>query len=82
MGATWFVSRAFHEYIDTNHLNWKRVTTHNNRNSVYRNCREKHRYFLERIIEMKDENLNKNTIGLSGIKVKAMANSILQKFYN
>lgn len=80
MGATWFVSRAYFEYVDKNHKNWQYVKTHNNRNSVFANNSHLHSYFLQQVDTMDENNLNKNTIGLDGNLVKQMANEILISF--
>ena len=77
MGATWFVSYAYHIYVDRGHANWKKVSTHQSRASVFSNCKEHNRFFLSKIIEMNEDNLNKNTLGLKGLEVKQMAKELL-----
>ncbi len=74
MGAAWFVSRAYYEYINKSHINWKRVSTFKNRNSVFMNrAKDYHLYFLEKVEHMNIKNLNKNTIHLEGEEIKKMA---------
>jgi len=77
MGATWFVSYAYYIYVDKGHANWRKVSTHQSRASVFSNSKEHHRFFLLKIIEMNEDNLNKNTIGLKGFEVKQMAKDLL-----
>ena len=79
MGATWFVSRAYNIYIDSNHTNWRNVPTYESGSSNFRNCVKLHRYFLDRVLEMKNDNLNKNKIDLTGSEVKKMALEIIMK---
>lgn len=77
MGAVWFVSYCYYDRIDKTHLNWKKISTASNRLSVYRRTVNFHKYWLNRVLEMSDGNLNKNTLGLSGQKVKTMAKKLL-----
>lgn len=78
MGAAWFVSRSYYEYIHRNHKNWMNVSTHKNRNSVFKNLNlETHLFLLKQVEFMDVINLNKNTIGLKGDEVKDMALEII-----
>ena len=79
MGACWFVSYCYNQKIDPNHRNWQNVGTAN-RISVFNKTQNKHRYYLERVLEMNDVNLNKNRIGLSSVRVKEMARDLLQNW--
>lgn len=80
IGATWFVSYAYHEYIDDSHMNWSGVTkaSQASRSSKYRRSREFHTEWLRRIASMSDNNLAKNSIGLSPIETKRMACRLLE----
>lgn len=60
------------------HTNWKNVSTYKNRISVYNRTQSYHTYWLKQIIQMNENNLDKNTIGLKGCEVIAMANKLLQ----
>ncbi|GHT16400.1 hypothetical protein AGMMS4956_18810 [Bacteroidia bacterium] len=82
MGATWFVSRAYNEYVDKRHADWQKVNPYNNRNSTFNRCRKLHPYFLKQIENMDVNNLNKNTIGIDGFTVKKMAKTTLEKIYS
>ena len=77
MGATWFVSYCYYDKIDPTHKNWKKVETHNSRQSVYRRTAHYHRFWLERVLEMDSERLSANTIGLTGDEVIKMAKILL-----
>lgn len=79
MGACWFVSYAYYCYIDKGHLNWNRVSTYNNRISVYNRSSRYRRLWLSEIVDMSNDNLNKNTIGLSATDIKTMAAELLKK---
>ena len=73
MGASWFVSYAYHKYIDSSHTNWSRVSTTQSRISKFNTSKEYHKYWLEQVLVMNSSNLSKNTIGLSSIQTKSMA---------
>lgn len=79
MGASWFVSYAYYRYIDGGHNNWKEVSTYQNRVKTFDWSKIHHRYFLSKIAEMNEVNLNKNTLGLKGSKIKQMAKEVLTK---
>ena len=78
MGATWFVSYAYYKKINNTHPNWKKVSTTQTRISTYNRSRHYHKYWLQEIIKMNDENLKKNKISLSPEETKAMANKLLK----
>lgn len=80
MGATWFVSYAYHDRVDKNHRNWERVSTAASRMSRYNAGIPCHKEWLQEVLVMKDENLSKNTIGLDARQVKAMAKEILDNW--
>ena len=77
MGVSWFVSYCYYDKIDPTHKNWKKVETHNSRQSVYRRTAHYHRSWLEKVSGMNPKNLNKNEIGLTGDEVIKMAKILL-----
>jgi hypothetical protein len=79
MGATWFVSYAYHIHADTGHTNWQRSATHPGRISVFKRTGGFHRFWLERVLEMDDDRLNTNEIGLEAGRTKEMARELLGK---
>lgn len=78
IGATWFVSYAYYERVDSSHLNWKQVSTFQSRISAYRSGEEYHRSWLNEVLAMNPSNLNKNTIGLDAQQIKKMVREILE----
>lgn len=79
MGAAWFVSYSYwHKY--SSHLNWRRVSTYQNRISVFEKTKKYHIYWLQQVTIMDEINLDKNTLGLSGIQVKKMAAELLKSY--
>ena len=78
MGATWFVSYCYYKNIDSTHDNWKTVKTCKNRISVYNSTINNHKYWLNKVLQMDENNLNKNTLGLRGKQVVKMADELLQ----
>ena len=79
MGASWFVSYAYYEHIDSTHKNWATVSTAPSRISNYNKGRKYHKVWLNEVLFMNPVNLNKNTIGLNAAQTKAMAKDILKK---
>ena len=79
IGATWFVSYSYYNYVDSSHENWKRVSTFKNRQATYRNTKQYHIFWLQKVLEMNPDQLNKNTINLSADTIKQMAKEILAK---
>ena len=77
MAASWFVSYAYHKYIDNSHMNWSKVSTAGSRISKFNACKIYHKYWLYQVIIMNPNNLNKNTIGLSASQTKTMAKELL-----
>lgn len=80
MSASWFVSYLWYDLIDKNHDYWKAVSTYKNRISVYNKTKKYRKIWLSYIIEMKTDNLNKNSIGLSGEIIKHMAKDLYNSF--
>jgi len=77
MGATWFVSYSFYLYKDKSHKNWKNISTHNIRISVFNKTRNYHAFWLQQVLVMNDKRLNTNEIGLKAKETKKMANVLL-----
>jgi hypothetical protein len=77
MGAAWFVSYSFYNLQDQTHLNWERVSTCPSRISTFNRTNQYHKFWLQQVLNMKDDNLNKNTIGLNATQIKQMARLLL-----
>ena len=77
MGACWFVSYCYFEYIVKTHKNWNRVSTAAKRRRVYLRTRGYHHDWLKEISKMKDGNLNRNSLKLKAPKIKQMASKLL-----
>lgn len=80
MGATWFVSYAYYEKIDSLHKNWGVVSTASSRIFRYNQGRCYHKAWLEEVTKMNPKNLNTNTIGLAAVTVKEMAQELLENW--
>jgi len=79
IGATFFVSYLFFRNVDSTHRTWESIKTKTSRISTIESSKKYHRGGLERVAAMSDANLNKNTLGLDGATVKAMARAILDQ---
>ena len=79
MGASWFVSYSFYFYKDKSHMNWQRISTFQLRIGVFNRTKKYHEFWLGKILEMNNRNLNKNEIGLYAEKIKEMAKILLAK---
>lgn len=79
LGASWFVSYMYFCEIDKTHRNWSAVSTARNRISVFNRSTRYHQYWLSKISEMSDDNLNKNKIGLTATSVKTMVKQLCDK---
>ena len=77
MGASWFVSYCYYEYIDKTHQNWTCVKTAANRKSVYLRTRQYHKNWLNEILKMNDGRLNGNSLNLKAPQIKQMASGLL-----
>jgi hypothetical protein len=77
MGAAWFVSYAYYVYFNKEHINWQEVATYKSRASTFSSSKKYHHFFLLRICGMNEKNLDKNTLGLKGSKIKQMAKELL-----
>jgi len=78
IGATFFVSYLYYQHVDSNHKNWDSIKTKTSRISTVNRSERYHRAWLERIGDMNDSNLNKNTLSLNGVAVKKMARDVLK----
>lgn len=78
LGATWFVSYSYYVHVDKNHLNWNLVSTYNNRISVYNSSTRYHKYWLQEVLNMNENRLNKNSLGLKAVEIKKMAKDVLK----
>lgn len=78
IGATFFVSYLYYLHVDPTHRCWDSIKTKTSRISTVNGSRQYHRAWLERVGQMSDANLSKNSLGLDGGKVKAMARAVLE----
>jgi hypothetical protein len=77
MGASWFVSYSYYRYRNNAHMNWRNVSTHDYRIRMFNRTGGFHQCWLKRALEMNDNRLETNTIGLSGPDIKRMAKELL-----
>lgn len=78
MGASWFVSYSYYDYIDNNHRNWERVTdSMDHRIGVYRRNKNMHKFWLGEVLKMSENRMSGNHLGLTGATVKQMAKKVL-----
>lgn len=82
MGASWFVSYAYHIRKDPMHGNWNQLK------KGVEECKRRfmpstlyHRFWLCKILNMNDARLNTNKIGLTATQVKQMAHELLDMFW-
>lgn len=78
IGATFFVSYLYYRHVDSTHRNWEPIKTKTSRINTINSSERYHRAWLERIGDMNDANLCKNTLGLDGKTVKVMARAVLK----
>lgn len=78
MGSSWFISRLYHEVIDSTHMNWSRVPTCSNRMSSFVSSEPYHHIFVREIMKKSPSRLSTNDIGLPGEKVIEMAKEIAE----
>lgn len=79
IGATWFVSYAYYEYIDKSHMNWDRISTISFRVSVYNSSRCYHKGWLQQVLNMDYGRIGTNSLGVSPSETKRMAQELLDK---
>lgn len=77
IGATFFVSYLYCLRVYSTHRNWESIKTKASRMSTITRSKQYHLGWLEQVGQMSDANLSKNTLGLDGAKVKAMAQAVL-----
>ena len=79
MGKSWFVSRAYSDYIDPKHQNWNNpsISSLDTRESSYQSTRSYHKDLLRLVLKSNPSRLSSNTLNLSGTEVFAMARQLL-----
>ena len=76
IGASWFVSYMYSVKKDPTHLNWKKVSTHSARSSVCAKNSAYHKIWINEIVGMNPNQLQRNAIGLTGQEILDMANVV------
>ena len=83
IGAAWFVSFAYYEYIDKKHVNWKNrkfsELSVQSRTSTYNKSKKYHIGWLNEVLNMQQLDKHQNYCGLHSNQIKAMAAEILLK---
>lgn len=82
IGKSWFVSRMYHDFIDSNHNNWTRTPTGfkiGTFNRIANNPNTLKKY-LYSIMKSNEFRLSKNEIGLSGFEIQKMAKELLDNW--
>ncbi len=59
--------------VDSNHMNWNKVSTASNRASVFARSQRYYKYCLSEVLKRSDANLNKNSLGLKSTQIKQLA---------
>jgi hypothetical protein len=77
MGASWFVSYSYYRHRNNTHMNWQEVSTCDYRIRMFNRTASFHQFWLRRALEMNENRLKTNTIGLSGPDIKRMARELL-----
>ena len=77
IGASFFVSYLYSQYVDPDHSSWTTIGTKASRVSTINRSKQYHRAWLGRVDQMSDKNLSRNTMGLRGEKIKVMARAVL-----
>jgi len=78
IGASWFVSYSFYLFINKSHNNWQNASTYLYRIRVFNKTKNYHQYWLRKILEMNDNRLNTNKIGLDATETKKMAKKLIK----
>lgn len=78
MGNSWFVSYMYHFYNPA-HNNWLK-TLNSFRTGYFKETKEVHKQFLERISNANEAALGRNQIDLSGAEVRRMAKELLKNW--
>lgn len=78
MGAGWFVSFCYNKNINSSHKNWTKIKTVKLRSSVYRKTKHFHKFWLTKVLDINDGNLNRNRMDLKATDIKCMAKQLLE----
>lgn len=82
IAAWWFVSYAYYNFVDNNHLAWQASVTLNSlnsRRSKYNTSLRYHKDWLNEVLKMEQLDKHKNSAGLTSSQIKDMAKKVLQK---
>lgn len=79
MGASWFVSYAYYDYVDPTHMAWSKTDTVKTRRNVYDNAVDRRIDWLKEVLKKDVDRLSRNTFGLSGYEIKRMAREVLNR---
>ena len=79
LSASWFISYSYYLKIDSSHLNWEKCRE---RIPNFNKSKKYHREWIEKITKMNPLKLNKNQIGINGVRVKEMAKELLNFLEN
>jgi len=86
IGAAWFVSFSYFNYVDHKHLAWKNPKFSDlsvqQRTNNYNKSKQYHVIWLNEVLDMKQLDKHKNICGLHSTKIKEMADAILLKILN
>ena len=86
IGAAWFVSYAYYNYIDDKHLSWKNPKfselSKQSRTSNYNKSKHYHIAWLHEVMKMKQLDKHGNYCGLKSTQIQIMAAEILLKMCN
>lgn len=77
MGASWFVSYAYHNLCDRSHRNWDKAMNKQSRLSSYNNGQQYMKTWVNMVLNMNDNKLRTNKIDLNAEDVKRMAKKLL-----
>ena len=77
MSASWFTSFFYYYYVDRNHNNWRKKKGYT---QLFWETVEYHLFWLSKIVDMNDNKLGTNKIGLLGKEVKEMALKSMEKY--
>ena len=75
IGASYLISYLYGQYIDKNHDNYKRRET--DKTALIERYKDNYHKMVEAVLEMDENKLESNEIGLSGVEVKKMAKKLL-----
>ena len=85
IGAAWFVSYAYYNYVDKKHLAWKNPKFSDlsvqSRTSNYNKSTKFHLGWLHEVTRMQQLDKHVNKCGLHSTQIKEMAAEILLKMY-